>query len=103
MCAGIGVVQITQNTKLNPADQNLWHPYGNRRISNFERSRCETEAQTMRHRSELGVNSEQHQTEIKVILQRRRNEIEFNVVEVFAFSFSFGGRGVGALHSDIHI
>ena len=43
------------------------------------------------------------QTEIEVILQRRRNGIEFNVVEVFAFSFSFGGRGVGALHSDIHI
>ena len=102
MCAGIGVVQITQNTKLNPADQNLWHPYGNRRISNFERSRCETDAQTMRHRSELGVNSEQHQTDIEVILQRRRNEIEFNVVEVFAFSFSFG-EGVGAFHSDIHI
>ena len=37
------------------------------------------------------------------ILQRRRNEIEFNVVEVFAFSFSFGGRGGRALHSDIHI
>jgi hypothetical protein len=49
----------------------------------------------MRHRSELGVNSEQHQTDIEVILQRRRNEIEFNVVEVFAFSFSFGGGGGG--------
>ena len=94
MRAGIGVVQIIQNTKHSPANQNLWHPYGNRRIYNFERSRCETDAQTMRHQSELGVNSEQHQSDIEVILQRRRNEIEFNVVKVFACSFSFGGRGV---------
>ena len=49
----------------------------------------------MRHRSELGVNSEQHQTDIEVIMQRRRNEIECNVVEVFAFSVSFGGGGCG--------
>ena len=46
----------------------------------------------MRHQSELGVNSEQHQTDIEVILQRRRNEIEFNVVEgVRMFLFLRGG------------
>ena len=49
----------------------------------------------MRHRSELGVNSEQHQTDIEVILQRRRNEIEFNVVEGVRMFLFLRGEGCG--------
>lgn len=41
----------------------------------------------MRHRREMGANSEQHQTDVEVTLHEHRNEIELNFVEVFALSF----------------